>query len=307
MTYETLPRRILGPDPGLYRPSAHGLIRVVGPEAVGFLQRLSSQDVAGLAPGHLAPAAFLDPKGKLLATCLAGVFADEVALSVQQGRVGELAELLDRFHFTEKLEVQPADELVCAEVLSVDPLPEPAGAVARIDGGGVRLSTVRHGLHRVRHHAPAELLDFPADLPVLDHRVVEALRIATAVPLVGVDTESNTLAMEAPLGDHISTTKGCYTGQEIVARILTYGHTNRALRVLEIDGRGGIEPGTALVDNESGGPVGRVMSSAPIAEENCRVAFGFVPRELSAVGTELALGAVEGEHVRVVGPVGDGS
>lgn len=302
MTYETLPQRILGPARGLSRPSAHSLIWVAGPEAIDFLQRMCSQDLAGLEPGHLAPAAFLDPKGKLLATCLAGVFEAEVLLSVQNGCAGPLAELLERFHFTEKLEIQTRDDLECAEILSLDRLPEAPREAERITGGGVRLSTVRNGLHRVRYHAAAEQLDLPADSEDLDPRVVEALRIAAADPLVGVDTEPNTLAMELPLSDHISTTKGCYTGQEIVARILTYGHTNRALRVLEIEGLGAIEPGTPLVETEDGDPVGRVMSSAPIGEEDARLAFGFVPRELSAVGTELALGESGGQAARVVGP-----
>ncbi len=105
--------------------------------------------------------------------------------------------------------------------------------------------------------------------------------------------------MELPIDDHISTTKGCYTGQEIVARIHTYGHTNRSLCVMGIAGTGPIEPGTELVETEDGDAVGRVMSAAEIPGQGHRLAFGFVPNAFSAPGSELHLAALDGAPVTV--------
>ena len=76
---------------------------------------------------------------------------------------------------------------------------------------------------------------------------------------IGVETEASTLALEADLDDHCSTTKGCYTGQEIVARIHTYGHVNRKLCLLQLDGDGAIEQPVPLHELEDDLPVGRVM------------------------------------------------
>ncbi len=140
----------------------------------------------------------------------------------------------------------------------------------------------------------------PDGHPPLGPDVVEALRIATVEPWVGRDSEENTLALELPIADHISSTKGCYTGQEIVARIQTYGHTNRSLCRLGIAGTGPIESGTMLVELDDGDPVGRVMSAADIPGEDCRIAFGFVPGPLAKSGTKLGLGGSAGPEVVVL-------
>jgi folate-binding protein YgfZ len=304
VNYDDLPRRLLGAGPVVRRPAPYALIRVTGPDAVDFLQRMCTQDIAGMAAGEVRPAAFLDGKGRLLALCHAGRCGETVWLSAQTDTAGSLAEMLERYHFSEKLTVALLD-LPCAEVLQIGAAV--ASQCVELPGGAIRLSMGRAGVRRERFHAPAaffaERAWQPDDHAILEPDVAEALRLATAEPWVGVDSEPNTLALELPIDDHISLTKGCYTGQEIVARIHTYGHTNRRLCRLGITGTGAIEPGTLLVELdelEAGDPVGRVMSAADIPSADHRLALGFLPTALADPATTLALINRDGPEVTVL-------
>jgi hypothetical protein len=274
------------------------LLLLRGPDALGFVQRLCAQDVAGLAAGQCRWAAFLNPKGRLLATCLVGREGDDLWLAARGVQGATLCELLERYHFTENLAIDVQRELPCVEALGVGA----AAAVGAQPGdfalvGGVRSFAVRrHGIDAVRAFGAAPW----SALPAWSDAQAEYLRIRMGEPLVGIDTDASTLVLEAGLDDHLSTTKGCYTGQEIVARIHTYGHLNRKLCLLAIDGDAAFAPGTALVEPDEGEPVGRAMSSAPVPGSAQRVALGYLPHAFWTEGSELRVGARDGAGARVV-------
>jgi folate-binding protein YgfZ len=296
---------MLGSGAGLRHDATHALVRVAGPDAVDYLHRLCSQDVAAMVPGEVRPACFLDGKGKLLQIVLVARVEDGLWLEAQGHKAAELLELLDRYHFTEQLTLSPGlDDWDCAEVWTTAPLAAPApGKNIPLEGGGIALSWQRDGLTWVRYHGPAAALKTGCpDLPPLSDDDCECLRILAGIPWVGRDTDERTLALEAPLDDHVSTTKGCYTGQEIVARIHTYGHTNRSLCRLGIEGTGSIEVGSALLEPEDGDAVGRVMSVVDVPGQEARLGLGFVPAAFTAAGTELVLGTSGGPAVTVLGP-----
>jgi folate-binding protein YgfZ len=301
VTYDDLPSRLIGPDPVFRHPAPYALIRVSGPDSRDFLQRMCSQDISGMVDGEVRPAAFLNGKGRLLAICDATVQGENVWLSTQIDTAPSLAEMLERYHFSEQLTVSLLD-VECAEVVQVGD----AGGSVSTDPAGteIMLAFGRGGVRRMRIHAPAEFLAGgtanPESHPSLDPAVADVLRIATGEPWVGKDSEANTIALELPIDDHISLTKGCYTGQEIVARIHTYGHTNRSLCKLGIAGVGAIETGTMLIELDEGDPVGRVMSSAEIPGAGNRIAFGFLASALTDPGTKLALGDRDGAEVVVL-------
>ncbi len=115
---------------------------------------------------------------------------------------------------------------------------------------------------------------------------------------MGVDADGDTLALEAGLDDCVSLDKGCYTGQEIVARIHTYGHVNRKLCLL-VTSVDELPVGAELV-NANGDRVGRVGSSAPV-DGGLRVALGYVVRKLAVPGTELRFREPAGGLVTVCG------
>src|SRR5690606_24694337 len=97
--------------PGITTPA------VEGPDAVDFLQRLCSQDVQGLAVGAAAPASFLSAKGRLVTTAWIGrLRADALVVAVAAEHAPGLAELLDRYHFTERLEIRSGADVAVAVI-----------------------------------------------------------------------------------------------------------------------------------------------------------------------------------------------
>ena len=292
MTDHRLPPKLLANGPYARADAPFSLLEVRGPDARAFLQRLCTQDVAGLQAGQLAPVAFLDAKGKLLWTALAWCQGDAVRLETPSEQVDGLLALLERYHFTEKLELARLDRGACHELVAAS---DEAMAEVVDDDGGLQLRYTRRGVLFERRYggaAPTGCAALPADL-------AEAARMAAGVVRVGVDTEASTLALEAGLDDHCSTRKGCYTGQEIVARIHTYGHVNRKLCLLQLEGGGAIEAPVTLLELEDELPVGRVMHAVAPPGHDLRVGLGYLPEDFQAVGTELGLQG--GGRVTVVG------
>ena len=133
----------------------------------------------------------------------------------------------------------------------------------------------------------------------LSSELAEAARMLAGLVQVGVETEASTLALEADLDDHCSTTKGCYTGQEIVARIHTYGHVNRKLCLLRLPMGEAINEPVVLHELEDDLAVGRVMHAVPLAQHDMRLGLGYLPPDFQAIGTRLTL-AGQGD-VEVIG------
>ena len=293
---DSLRQQLLANGPFQRLGAPYRLLCLSGPDAGDFLQRLCSQDVLGLAEGVAAPAAFLDAKGKVVATCLVQRIAGTYWLECQEHQSERLQQLLERYHFTEKLAigVPPAPD-TCSEWVAL------AGTTVPAVTGAVRFVWTRGGVTFVRAHADAgtPAVAFPgAPLPA---DLAEALRMLAGIVKIGIETDPATLALEAGLADHCSTTKGCYTGQEIVARIHTYGHTNRALCVLQLAQGSAITAPQTLHETEDQLAVGRVMAAVPAPGHDLRVGLGYLPADFQASGTTLAL--ADATKVTVLGVV----
>lgn len=130
--------------------------------------------------------------------------------------------------------------------------------------------------------------------------VWETLRVEAGRPSYGVDLDDRTIPLEADLGSiAIDRTKGCYTGQEVIIRILDRGHVNRHLRGLRFQ-QGSTPPaGTELHSVELGKVVGTVTSAVESPRAGGPVGLGFVRREVELPGT-VRIGAPDGPEVEVV-------
>src|SRR5262245_6152307 len=308
---DPLTAELLAGGPWVRSDAPFRLLAVAGPDAGDFLQRLCSQDVLALPVGGLLPAAFLDGRGKVAATCLAmrrpglawgGDLAasqpvDAFLLECQAAQLERLQQLLERYHFTEKLSIRAlgarATERIAAATAD-------GRAASAIDERGVAaLAFARRGVQFERWHAHGDATSPAAAGTPLEDARAECLRMGAGLVRVGVDTEPQTLALEADLADHCSLTKGCYTGQEIVARINTYGHTNRALCLLHVDGSGAIDAPRTLHELDDGIAVGRVMRAVPAPAHAVRVGLGYLPKDFQSIGTQLRL--EDGSAVTVAG------
>lgn len=227
------------------------LIWVEGPDAVGFLQGLLSNEVAGLAAGRSCHALLLDAKGHVAADLRVHRDGPEALTLVVDPDLAEaVGGLLERYHFSEDMELIGPEPTDLVSVMGPAP-PAAAGDLA-LDGrvpGTTDLVVADAG----RSIAALGLQELPA-------AALERARIAAGVPRVGVDTGPATLVQEAGLeATAVSFHKGCYLGQETVARTAYRGRVNRRLRGLRLPEP--VAPG-ALV-RQDGREVGRVTSVAP--------------------------------------------
>jgi folate-binding protein YgfZ len=244
-----------------------GYVEVSGPDAENFLERMLSNEIASLEePPDARPALLLTPKGRLIATLRAVREKNDAFLLITDAAelAGPVAETLQRARFAAKCEINvlPWDGYV-----RFGPVPE-AGAVRNTDYGAEAFETWN----------PRGIA--PSGAPGAD--TLEKLRIEAATPAWGKELDETVLPAEAGLDKtHISFTKGCYPGQEPIARLHHRGHANRSLRVLAIENT---EAGADIVWNDK--VVGRVTSAVPGR------ALGYVRTEVPDNADLLVGGAV---------------
>lgn len=224
------------------RPSA--ILDVSGEDRESFLQGQLTQDVRLAAPGRVLPAAGLTPKGKLLfAGRLAG--GEDRFRLLLPAAVRETARThLAKYAVFQKVEIADrSDELTRIALYGAVPDPPPEGAVVLPGEGEITAELV------VPAPSLAETLSRldAAGGRALGDEEAEALRVEAGRPEFGVDADQTHLADEAGLSDALSTTKGCYVGQEVVARLRTYGRVNRRLVGFRfVGGPGPLPAGTLL-------------------------------------------------------------
>lgn len=207
-------------------PESPDLVWFRGDDAVRFLNDLVSQEIAKMAPGEVRRSLLLGPQGKLdhLLWVLRG--SDEVGLVTGQGRGSELAATLGRYRIRVDVEIVPETEPVW---LVLDDISVPPGGWVRNETGlvaDVSWRTKRRSLHVGQQ---PQLRTAPPGSYRTD-------RIRAGEPQWGVDVDEKTIPQESGLVDlTVDFTKGCFLGQELVARIDSRGHVNRHLRILEFD------------------------------------------------------------------------
>jgi folate-binding protein YgfZ len=208
-------------------------VRVKGPDAVDYLDRMLTNDVPD--EGSI-DALLLTPKARVIAPVLVWRRGPEDVLLLTEPELGEvLRSQLVRMRFAAKCEIEP-EEHTSTIVF------EGAEGIPNRDYGFPAL----------------EVLD--ADVEADGEETLEPLRIEAATPRFGREIDDRVLPAEAGLEERaISFTKGCYPGQEPVARQHHRGKVNRRLRVLDVDGVPA--PETPVVYGEK--EVGRVTSSVP--------------------------------------------
>lgn len=262
------------------------LVWVEGPDAASFLQGLVTSDVESLAAGQAAYSLFLDAKGRIQMSLRCFRDGDGAFTLVAAPADGDpLAALLARYHVSEDLDVlgpEPSDLVTVGGVAH----PPDAGADLVVPG----LVPGTWDLVVASSDDAITTLGLPEAPP----EALAARRIEAGVPLVGVDTGDATLVQEAGLeGVAVSFDKGCYLGQETVARVAYRGHVNRRLRGLLLPA-----PAAAgAVVRLAGADVGVVTSSA-VSPFRGPVALAMLRTSVEA-GAEVGVQGVD-DTARVV-------
>ncbi len=247
------------------RPRA--FVGVTGPDAEDYLQRMLSNDVEALSPGEACEALLLTAKARLIAPLVVVRRAVDDFLLLTEPELGErVRDELLRFRFAAKAAIEPEEH-----------------------ESWVVLGSGEGGIPCRDYGVPAvELLDERPDAADVSAEELELLRIRAGVPRWGRELDERVLPAEAGLDARaISFTKGCYPGQEPVARLHYRGHANRGLRVLALEG--GELPAYDAELTWEGRPVGRITSAASDPEGGV-LCLAYVRAEVPP-DAALALGA----------------
>jgi folate-binding protein YgfZ len=247
---------------------SHELLWVRGPDAVGFLDGLLSQNVAAMAPGTVGRSLLLAPNGKLRALLWLLRDTEDVGVVADVGSGGRVVSDLNRFKLRVDVE------------LETDPIPlhSVVGPAAAAIAAGWSVAdgvvTARADLTVPRYLA-TEVADGIAELSV---ELSDALRIESGEPRMGVDVDESTIPQESGLVDAaVDFDKGCYLGQELVARIHSRGHVNSRLAAVVV-GDAPIAAGAGVV--AAGKDVGVLTSVAWSPLLGARVGMGLLRREV---------------------------
>jgi aminomethyltransferase len=285
-----------------------GSLGVRGSDRVRFLNGMLTNDLAQLSAGQAAYGAQLDRKGHLIADLWVLVLEDEVLLDVADGRALAVLEILDKHLIADDVELDDRSaswsgvsfEGPDAPAASGAPALDPgqvvrAGALVWMAGGGLTEQAVRAFGPR----ADVDALSAGSGLPELSAEHAEVLRVESFQPRFGVDMGERNFPAEARLASAVSLTKGCYIGQEIVARIHARGAVNRLL--VQLATSAPVAVGDEIRDGDR--TVGQV-TSAVVSPERGPLALGYVKRAQAAPTTALRIGEAS---ATVEGPPLDGA
>ncbi len=302
---------------GVIDLSHRSLVRITGSHRQRFLQAMVSNDTENLETGQGCHATLLTNKGKLVADFVVYADTDAYWLDLEPGLATSLINALDFFIIADDVDLTDAtseygllslqgpyaDELLmlaCGQ--EVPSLPRLAHTDCRIGGHDVRL-IVRSHTGEDGYQLLAPMAALPALWEALwEHRhtcelravgldALDILRIEAGVPVFGRDMTEETIPVEANLTDAISYTKGCYVGQEVIARLDARGHVNRRLMGLKLEGGALPQAGDVIVSPER--EVGWVTSAVFSPALQQPIAMGYIRREAFAPGTALEVQSAE--------------
>ena len=290
-------------DVGALDLSYLGKLRVSGRDRVRYLHNMLSNDIKGLAEGQGCYAALLTHQGRMESDLNALAFAEELWLESSFAGKDRLFQTLAKYvvadvvtieDWTEKLAIlslqgpragEKMEEIASLSLASLSALDH--RTIIRSSGNWVVVHRDRTGCGGYDLWLPAgEVADVwhrwvgPGRIPPVGLQALNWLRTEAGIPWYGVDMDDKNLPMEMGLDHAISMTKGCYRGQEIVARVTHRGHLDRKLGAIAV--RHEELPSAGAEVRAGGNKVGVVTSAIPS------------PR----LGQPLALAVVKTEHLK---------
>ena len=293
---------------GIMDRSTLGKVTVTGRDRVAFLQGMLSNDVKALQPGQGCPAAFLDAVGKVVSLLAVYVLEDRVLLELPAGTTEKFLQAIDKFLISEKAYFEAADDEYGIVSLQGPKAGETLRRVAGVRAdlapyahvemsmAGVpvrvarRSDAVTSGFHcwtgAENAQALITALRDAGAVPV-GAGAAEVLRIEAGIPVYGIDVDEGVILPETRLDAFWSYTKGCYIGQETVARVKYRGHINRGLSGLVLEGDRVPSSGDTIVAGDT--EVGRVTSAVLSLALGRPVALGYVRREHFEPGSALSV------------------
>jgi folate-binding protein YgfZ len=308
-----------------------GAIEVTGADAAVFLHRLLANDVRQLASGHAQRNLLLSAKGKVLFDFELVRDGDTLRLSLSPGRSKALLAALDMYLFAEKVKLADVTAAhapleLCGPrsaailraatgvVMPAEVDPADASAFVKSEFQGAPLVVTRRAIAG----SPGFRLDAGPDKAALLWQALigagarpaglvvrDILRIEAARAEPDVDIDENVYPQEARLEEAFSLDKGCYIGQEVIAKIDTYGGLNKRLVTLKVSHDDPVARGTRLMRFDDGEwrDLGVVTSWSYSFVLDTGLVLAYVKRRHQKAGTEFRLGDGPATATIVASPV----
>ncbi|MGI9092382.1 MAG: YgfZ/GcvT domain-containing protein [Mycobacteriales bacterium] len=305
-------QRALATSAGWVDRSHRGVLTVSGDDRLTWLHSLTSQHLAQLPDGAASEALVLDPHGHVEHHVQLADVGGTVTLDVEPGTVTALAAYLDSMRFWSKVEVTDESDRVAvlsivgpetaAAIGAVGAVPPSAGRAVAFDGGLVRrmswpgVDAADLLIERSRVAGVVGRLT-DAGVEAAGSWAFEALRVADRRPRLGFETDHRTIPHELGwIGPAVHLDKGCYRGQETVARVQNLGRPPRRMVLVHLDGSGNRLPkhgaavevgarevgfvGTAVWHHELG-PVALAVIKRNVADDAV-IDIGGIPAAIDA-------------------------
>jgi tRNA-modifying protein YgfZ len=292
--------------------SNRGVVRIAGQDRLTWLHSLTSQHLERLAPGETAQALILSPQGHLEHFLTLTDDGSAVWAHVEPGTAPALVAYLDSMRFMMRVEVTDVTAEYAVQTLA-GPVPADGGlvfgtegadspALAQLQADGLAVGVTRgpFGIDVIVSRSAVGKIG--ATLPVAGMWAFEAVRIAGRVARPGLDTDHKTLPHEVGMIESaVHLNKGCYRGQETVARIHNIGHPPRRLVFLHLDGSADRLPAHGSDIALPDGGVAGFTGSAARHFELGPIGLGLIKRTVPAEATLVADGIAAAQEV-VVSP-----
>jgi folate-binding protein YgfZ len=302
VTSEASGYRVITEACGVLDRSERGKLALAGSEAKTFLQGQVSNDIESLSPGTGCYATFLTPKGKMLGDLRVLDTGDELLLDCERVALQGLFNMIRHFSIGYEATLHKRTlerglvSLIGPGAGAIVELPSEEHAHRLVDLGGVPARAIRTdvGIDVLCRADDTERLIAGLGLPVVSEEAAEALRVERGRPRYGIDLDDSVIPQEAGLNERaVSFSKGCYVGQETVARLYYRGKPNRHLRGLRCSGP--VQTGEELrLGEKTVGQIGSAVQSPRLGS----IALALLRREATP-GSEVQVGT-DGVSAEVV-------
>ena len=291
---------------GLVDVSEKGRVIVTGKDRVSFLNSLLTNDLSKLPEGEGQHSALLNTKARVLADLYIFNEPCRVYLDTGYSSGSKVKQSLDNFVITEDAQIKDiSDDYAQVSIQG----PKAAEAIQLALGSDVKELKPLHektlgpttiisrdrtgygGYDMVLPQDEAEAVWqgflLRGDVKPVGHSAMETLRVEAGIPRYGLDFDENTIILEAGFKDAMSFTKGCYLGQEVVARATHIGRVNKQLVQLELETRTPPRIRSRMTSN--GVEAGFITSASYSPEREKSVAIGYANKDFAKAGTRLTL------------------
>ena len=269
---------------GLFDLGDQCLIEIQGKDARPFLNGILTNNIVSLKSNSGCYALFCTPKGKVLADLFCYSIDDRFIINCRKDLKAKILELLRRYIVIQKVEINDVSE-EWGGVLILDSHIESTQKdftyeVVEWEGRSVR-KIYKHtwgysGYEWWSKEPIKEDLKKKLNILEMSPQTQEILRIESLTPSYGIDFNENTLPQEANLMSSLNFEKGCYVGQETIARLQNLGHVNKRLVLLKVETNAPVQAGTKILSHQDSQEIGVVTSSCISPKYSGVIAMGYV-------------------------------